>query len=174
MLIGLLVVYFIYVRKYNVNKREGAADGPPETEEEMNEEVDKYLELLNACTNLDPNSDEYKARLGQQTVLADEIKAGFNEKIERVERLKDDKDDLKEELKAKISGLKGQINVQNDEIERMGATVGFQEKTVNQAQSEVQAVRNQYEKKKDNLNKLIAKAKNVLTSAEPQDTESAA
>ena len=51
MLIGLLVVYFIYVRKYNVNKREGASDGPPETEEEMNEKVDKYVELLNACTN---------------------------------------------------------------------------------------------------------------------------
>ncbi len=166
MLIGLLVVYFIYVRKYNVNKREGVVSDTPETEKEMNVKVDEYLKLLNACTNLDPNSGEYTNRLNQQTVLAEKIKAGFNQKIKTIKELKDDKDEMQKKLKGKISGLKGQINVQNDEIERMGATVGFQEKTVNQAQSEVQAVRNQYEKKIDDLNVLIAEAKNLQTSPE--------
>jgi hypothetical protein len=96
MLIGLLVVYFIYVRKYNVNKREGAAGGGPETEKEMNEKVDKYLKLLNACTNLDPNSGEYTNRLEQQKELAEKIKAGFEQKIDTIKELKDDKDNAKE------------------------------------------------------------------------------
>jgi chromosome segregation ATPase len=104
MLIGLLVVYFIYVRKYNVNKREGAAGGRPETEEEMNVKVDEYLERLNACTNLDPNSGEYTNRLNQQEELAKEIKAGFNQKIDTIERLKN-----------KIIVLQGKINDNEEE-----------------------------------------------------------
>lgn len=160
MLIGLLVVYFIYVRKYNVNKREGVVSDTPETEEEMNEKVDKYVELLNACTNLDPNSDEYEARFLQQRKLAEKIKAGFNQKIKTIDDAKEEAIKKQSRLEGKISGLKGQINVQNGEIERMGATVGFQEKTVNQAKSEVQAVRNQYKKKIDDLNELLAKAIN--------------
>jgi len=162
MLIGLLVVYFIYVRKYNVNKREGAAGGRPETEKEMNEKVDKYLKVLNACTNLGPNSDEYKLRRGQQEKLAEKIKAGFSEKIDTIKGLKYDKDRMQDVLKGKISTLKGDKKALNGKINDMGGQIGSLKETVTEAEEEKNNVINEYKNKKDNLNVLIAEAMNKL------------
>lgn len=175
MLIGLLVVYFIYVRKYNVNKREGAAGGPPETEEEMNEKVDKYVELLNACTNLDPNSDEYEARFLQQRKLAEKIKTGFEQKIDTIKELKYDKDRMQKKLEGKISGLKGEKTALTTRINDMGGQIGSLKETVSQSERTMNNVINEFKNKKDRANELIAEAKILQTSANDQspDTQTA-
>ena len=166
MLIGLLVVYFIYVRKYNVNKREGVVSDTPETEEEMNEKVDKYVELLNACTNLDPNSDEYTNRLNQQIELAKKIKAGFNQKIKTIDDAKEEAIKTQTRLEGKISGLKGEEGALNRKINDMGGVIGSLKETVTEAEKKKNNVINEYDKKKDDLNELLANAKkNLQTSA---------
>jgi len=141
MLIGLLVVYFIYVRKYNVNKREGVVSDTPETEEEMNEKVDKYVELLNACTNLDPNSDEYEARFLQQRKLAEKIKAGFNQKIKTI----DDLETTKKTLKGKNISLERRNNNlkrQNDTLNEENAAIVTENRNIQTNEAQRKAVQN--------------------------------
>ena len=171
MLIGLLVVYFIYVRKYNVNKREGAADGGPETEKEMNEKVDEYLERLNACTNLDPDSSEYTLRREQQDVLAKEIKAGFEQKIEKINELKYDKDIMQKELNDEINELQGanlSIRTQLNGLER--AHNGLKEEyagiKTNLASNESRYIGKKvdFKSKLDKISKLAGKIKAVIPS----------
>lgn len=141
MLIGLLVVYFIYVRKYNVNKREGAAGGRPETEKEMNEKVDKYLELLNACTNLDPNSGEYTNRLDQQIELAKKIKAGFEQKIDTIKGLKKDKKTLKGKI-ISLEGRKNNLKDQNDKLNQEMAAIVEENHNIQTNEAQRKAVQN--------------------------------
>lgn len=172
MLIGLLVVYFIYVRKYNVNKREGAADGSRETEKEMNKKVDEYLKLLNACTNLDPYSGEYKARRVQQEELAEEIKAGFEQKIEKIKGLKN-----------KIIELQGEINDNEEEKKGLKKDKNSIEKRQlisdrekEDAKKELREVKQIHDNDMRDIGKLAGKIRAVLSSSEqlnPQDTVSA-
>ena len=171
MLIGLLVVYFIYVRKYNVNKREGASDGPPETEEEINEKVDKYVELLNACTNLDPNSDEYEARFLQQRKLAEKIKAGFEQKIDTIKRLKVDKDDLQvtnETITKKLAGSEDA----HDGLKAEYARIKTQLESKDTKHLDKKA---KYKNKLNTISNLAGNIKVVSSSEQlnPQDTVSA-
>lgn len=171
MLIGLLVVYFIYVRKYNVNKREGVVNDTPETEEEMNGEVDKYLELLNACTNLDPNSDEYTSRRVQQEKLAEEIKAGFEQKIEKIKRLKDDKEDLQganESITNQLAGSESAYDGLKEEYARIKSKLDSKEKKYLDKKAE-------YKDKLNTLSNLAGniKAANSSEQLNPEDTVSA-